>query len=52
MLRGLPAQGGFEAAYYGMHLLAAGVSIMPWANVWHRHVLSHWLKVCHVPNGV
>ncbi len=31
MLRGLPAQGGFEAAYYGRNLLAAGVSIMPWA---------------------
>ncbi len=39
MLRGLPAQGGFEAAYYGTHLLAAGVSIMPWANVWRRHVV-------------
>ena len=39
MLRGLPAQGGFEAAYYGRNLLAARVSIVPWANVWHRHAL-------------
>ncbi len=34
MLRGLPAQGGFEAAYYGMNLFAAGVSIMLLANGW------------------